>query len=81
MLNTSFEQLEKNIDELYDEQSRKLYEHIVEMGKEIFDRENPLYKYKNTDLLERLINHFESIEEYEKCSNLLKISRLLSGVE
>ena len=81
MSNTSFEQLEKNIDELYDEQSRKLYDHIVEMGQEIFDKENPLYKYKDSDLLERLIKHFESVEEYEKCSKLLKISRLLSGVE
>lgn len=81
MENTNLQQLEEKVDKIYDEQSRKLYDHIVELGTQVFSKENPLYKYKDTDLIPRLISHFESLEEYEKCSKLLKISRCIKGIQ
>ena len=60
--------LEDQIDELYDEQSRKLYNYIETMGG------SPLYKFRESDLFERLIKHFEDLEEYEKCAFLVKSS-------
>lgn len=80
MENTELDNLTKSLDELYDQQSRKLYDHIMEMGLDAFHKESALYKYKDTDLLKKLIAHFESLEEYEKCSDLQKVSWLLNGV-
>jgi DnaJ-class molecular chaperone len=68
------DEIEKSIEKLYDEQSRKLYDYIVEMGDEAFNEGKPLYKFRNTDLFEKLIAHFESTEEYEKCAFILKQS-------
>jgi len=80
MENTDLEQLTKNLDEIYDQQSRKLYTHIMEMGMDAFSKDSALYKYKDTDLLKKLIDHFISTEEYEKCSDLQKVSWMLNGV-
>lgn len=77
MQNTNLQELSKSLDEFYDQQSRKLYEHIMDMGIDSFRKNGVLYKYKNTDLLQKLISHFESLEEYEKCSDLMKISDLI----
>jgi hypothetical protein len=68
------EEIENSIEKLYDEQSRKLYSYIVEMGDQAFMAGNPLYNFRESDLFEKLIAHFESIEEYEKCAFLLKQS-------
>ena len=80
MENTDLDQLTKSLDELYDQQSRKLYAHIMEMGLDAFHKDSALYKYKDTDLLEKLITYFESVEEYEKCSDLQKVTWLLNGI-
>ena len=66
--------LEDQIDELYDEQSRKLYNYIETMGEKAFEEGSPLYKFRESDLFERLIKHFEDLEEYEKCAFLVKSS-------
>lgn len=66
--------LENHIDELYDEQSRKLYDYIENMGAKAFDKGYPLHKFCDSDLFERLIAHFESLEEFEKCAFLVKAS-------
>jgi hypothetical protein len=68
------QELENHIDELYDEQSRKLYNYIENMGEKAFEEGSPLYKFRDSDLFERLISHFESLEEYEKCAFLVKAS-------
>jgi DNA-binding transcriptional regulator GbsR (MarR family) len=79
-MSNEIDELEKSLDQLKDEQSRKLYDHIVEMGISAFERDSALYKHKDSGLLERLISHFQEIEEYEKCAKLLKVSRLLNCV-
>lgn len=66
--------LENQIDELYDEQSRKLYNYIETMGEKAFEEGSPLYKFRDSDLFERLITHFEGLEEYEKCAFLVESS-------
>jgi len=66
---------EEEIDRMYDEQSRKLYSYMEREGEKAFVKESPLYKFINTDLFERLISHFESTEEYEKCAFVLKLSQ------
>jgi len=65
------EEIESSIEKLYDEQSRKLYDYIVEMGEEAFMPGKPLYKFRDTDLFDKLIAHFEASEEYEKCAFIL----------
>ena len=67
----------KDLDSSYDEQSKKLYDHIMEMGVAAFDFDNALHKYRESSLLKRLIAHFESKEEYEKCADLKKVLVLL----
>lgn len=73
MNTTGFNKLEKTIENLYDYESRKLFNFIIEKGENVFSEDSPLRKFKNTDLIERLIKYFESLEEYEKCADLTKI--------
>ena len=68
---------EEEIDKMYDEQSRKLYSYMEREGEKAFKKESPLYIFINTDLFERLITHFESTEEYEKCAYVLKLSQTI----
>lgn len=68
------QEIESSIEKLYDEQSRKLYDYIVQMGEEAFMEGQPLYKFRNTDLFNKLITHFEALEEYEKCAFVLEQS-------
>ncbi len=70
---SELDKFEKEIDELYDEQARKIFEHIEKIGDKAFAKNSPLYKYKDTTLLERLIKHFEEFEEYEKCAKLKSV--------
>lgn len=72
-----YQNIEEEIDKLYDAQSRKLYNYIAIEGEKAFEEKSRLHKYLETDLFERLISHFETTEEYEKCANLLKLSRKL----
>ncbi len=76
---------EQNLSEIlhkqYDDETQKIFDHIVAMGVSAFRRESPLFKYRDTDLLDRLIRHFESKEEYEKCDKLQKIQWCLKGVD
>lgn len=72
-------QATKSIDVVYDEQSRKLYEHIMEMGVSAFEGDSALRKYRESNLLKKLISHFESKEEYEKCGDLKKVLVLLEA--
>ena len=44
------------------------------MGEKAFEEGSPLYKFRESDLFERLIKHFEDLEEYEKCAFLVKSS-------
>ena len=66
------EKLESDIDRMYDAQTRKLYDYMLLEGEKAFEEGNPLNKFLGTDLFERLISHFESTEEYEKCDELWK---------
>lgn len=66
-------EFEKIIDRQIDVESRKLFDYIKENGSKAFLEGNPLYRYKNTDLIDRLIKYFESNEEYEKCSVLVNV--------
>tara|TARA_R110000824_G_scaffold99615_2_gene237051 strand:- start:241 stop:486 length:246 start_codon:yes stop_codon:yes gene_type:complete len=54
---------------------RLAYEFILESMEEDKDFEN--LEFVNKDLpyttIDKLIEHFERTEEYEKCSNLLKV--------
>lgn len=74
MNTTGFNKLEKTIDDLYDYETRKLFNFIIEKGEEVFSDDSPLRKFKGTDIIERLIRHFESLEEYEKCEELSRIN-------
>lgn len=70
---TEFNQLEKKIEDLYDYETRKLFNFIIEKGQSVFSEDSPLRNFKDTDLIERLIKYFESLEEYEKCVQLSRI--------
>lgn len=72
--------LEKSVDELYDNHARKVYQGIMDMGERAFLVNGPLYRYKDTDLIETLIDHFIEKEEYEKCSELQEVSWRLKGI-
>lgn len=65
---------EKEVDKMYDEQTRKLYNYMAIEGPEAFKPGKPLNKFLSSDLFERLISHFEATEEYEKCAIVLDIS-------
>jgi hypothetical protein len=71
----------KNRD--YDEFSAhalELYSHILEYSFLTYNSSNPLNLIKNTTMLDDLITHFESLEEFEKCLVLIKVKRCLSGI-
>lgn len=71
-------ELSQHLDDLYSIQSRKLYRIIEEMGEKAFSKKGPLFKFRETPLLEKLIQYFESTEEYEKCSKILEIKNKIS---
>jgi len=73
------EKLESDIDRMYDAQTRKLYDYMLLEGEKACEEGNPLNKFLGTDLFERLISHFESTEEYEKCDYVLKLSRKIKN--
>lgn len=73
MNTTDFNQLEKKIEDLYDYETRKLFNFIIEKDQSVFSDDSPLKDFKYTDLIERLIKYFESLEEYEKCVQLSNI--------
>jgi hypothetical protein len=75
-----FIKLKELIDEEHDKNSRKLFAYIENAGEDILIKDNPLYKFKDTDLFERMINHFLITEEYEKCSILKDISVRLKEI-
>lgn len=68
------EKFENEIDRMYDAQTRKLYDYMLVEGESAFNKGNPLHKFLKTDLFDRLIAHFETTEEYEKCAYLLDMS-------
>jgi hypothetical protein len=72
--------LEKEVNDLYDSHARKVYEGIIDMGERAFLVNGPLYKYKDSDLIDTLIEHFTETEEYEKCSELQEVSWRLKGI-
>jgi hypothetical protein len=67
-------EFEEEIDRAYDQDSRRLYDFIRAKGIEAFREEGKLRNFVKSDLFEKLIEHFESKEEYERCAYLLKIS-------
>jgi len=69
------ETLEREIDQMFDIHTRKLYDYILVEGPEAFKEGNSLNKFLNTDLFERMIAHFEETEEYEKCAFILETSK------
>jgi hypothetical protein len=70
-------ELEKILDKQIDIESRKLFDYINKNGSKAFTEGNPLYQYRETDLINRLINYFEANEEYEKCSVLVNVKKSL----
>jgi hypothetical protein len=72
--------LEEKINTLCDEQMRKVYKGIIDLGERAFLVNGPLYKYRDSDLIETLIEYFIEIEEYEKCSELQEVSWRLKGI-
>jgi len=69
--------LEDEIDQLYDAQIRKIYGYMFIEGESVFEEGKPLNRFVKSDLLERIVKHFESTEEYEKCAFTLKLSKTL----
>jgi hypothetical protein len=65
--------LEKEIDA----KARELFRYIVRNGPIVFREGYPLFKYKETDILDRLVKYFENLEEYEKCHRLVELKRFL----
>lgn len=53
--------------------SQILFESIEKKGAWCFSPGGPLFKYRKSDLIDKLIECFVDTEEYEKCSFLLKI--------
>lgn len=80
-MKTEIDKIQENVGELYDSQSRKLFEAIVGMGAYAFSKKGPLYKFRDTNLIDKIIAHFEEMEEYEKCAELQKISLKLKDVK
>lgn len=68
------QEIEKEVDQLFDSKSRKLYNYMAIEGTKAFKEGGPLNKFLGTDLFEKLISHFESTEEYEKCAYVLDLS-------
>jgi hypothetical protein len=62
------------------EYALELYDIILEYSLQIFGRTNPLMLIRETDMLDVLIYHFESYEEYEKCLRLVKTKKCLNGI-
>lgn len=69
------QEIEEDLDKMYDKQSRKLYDYMFIEGERAFEKGNPLNKFLGTDLFERLISHFEGTEEYEKCAYIVDLSQ------
>ena len=65
---------EKEVDKMYDAQTRKLYNYMSIEGSEAFKPGKPLYKFLSSDLFSKMIEHFELTEEYEKCAYVLDLS-------
>ena len=73
------EEFSQHLDDLYSVQSRKLYRIIEEKGEMVFSKQGPLYKYRKTELIDKLIEYFIGTEEYEKCAYLNKIKEKISN--
>jgi uncharacterized protein Yka (UPF0111/DUF47 family) len=73
------QKIESDIDKMYDAQTRKLFDYMLLEGEKAFEEGNPLNKFLGTDLFERLISHFESTEEYEKCAYILNLYRKIKS--
>lgn len=65
--------------ETYRSSCERIYSHISKEGVKSFKEGGPLYKYGDGKLVEKLIQHFESTEEYEKCGVLALIRKELKG--
>jgi hypothetical protein len=70
------QEIEKDLDLMYDKQARKLYQYMVIEGEKAFEKGNPMHKFLKTDLFERLIAHFEETEEYEKCAYVVWLTKV-----
>lgn len=69
-----YEDLTEDSKKTYNDSCNRIYNHISKSGIESFRPGGPLHKYKDGELLEKMIRHFERTEEYEKCA-VLAISR------
>jgi len=67
-----------DFEEEYSASCERLYQHISNEGSETL-RNGALKKYRSEGLLEKLIEHFESTEEYEKCGVLSVINKELNS--
>jgi len=65
--------LEKQIDE----KARELFKYIMNNGPIVFSEGYPLFKYRETDIIERLVKYFEVLEEYEKCHELVDLKKYM----
>mgnify|MGYP001193189445 FL=1 len=65
--------------ETYKSSCERIYAHISKEGAKSFKEGGPLYKYRDGKLAEKLIKHFESTEEYEKCGVLVLVNKELKG--
>jgi hypothetical protein len=72
---------DEELDKLYDKKVRKLYHHIFIYERYAFERGEPLHRFLGTCLMEKLINHFEEKEEYEKCKFLFNLNIKLKLLE
>ena len=68
-------ELEEEIDKAYDQDSRRLYDFIRAKGADAFKEDGKLHSFIKSDLFEKLIQHFEEKEEYERCAYLLSVYR------
>lgn len=75
-----FKLMQNRSEEEFHKYALELYNIILEYSLQLFDKKNPLILIRETDMLDVLIYHFESYEEYEKCLRLVKTKKCLNGI-
>jgi hypothetical protein len=71
------EDFDAELDAELDEINRRLLHSILDYADHTLTNNHPIYKAFNTGIFNNLIEYFEELEEYENCSILMKIQKVL----
>lgn len=71
------QRLQEFVNQLIEISIRSAYETIDQMGMETWIDEIPLSRQRKLKIMNRMIQFFELVEEFEKCAFLLKGVRQL----